>query len=473
MNRLALARGVMLVGLAVLVILGALFDAPPLKIAAGVVGAAYVLLVFGAVRWSRRAFVILAGLMSAAALLWRDDGRTLIEGALISAGFILAFFVALSTLRTAAGGSASIRRCGLFLATRTPAKRYLALAAGGHLFSLVLNYGSISLLGTIVEQAEIGPDGRILNAVRLRRMLLAIQHGFATTLCWSPLSFSMVVGATLVAGGSWGGAVGYGFVTGVLLLAFGWGLDVAFKPPRPHNAPPPPDPVGSLAALRPLVLLLLAIVLGTAAFCLSTGLPVIVAVTAVVPVVSVAWIAVQTANPTASAVRPSAAAVAAEVVRRCGDFLAREMDGYRGEMVLLYMAGFIGKLGAGLAEPLVAAHLFDLSAMPAWSVLAALACGIPLLGQAGMHPILAASLLVPLLPTPAALGLPPGVVVTAMAFGWSLAAVSSPFTATVLLVGVLGRVPATTVGLRWNGAFLAAASVLGVLWLLLLAALAG
>ncbi len=471
MNRFALTRGVMLVVLTVLVILGALVDAASVKILAGAVGAAYVVMVFPLVRWSRRAFVILAAGMSGAALLWRADGTALVADALISAGFILAFFVALSTLRTAAGSSASIRHCGLYLATRTPAKRYVALAAGGHLFSLVLNYGSISLLGTIVEQAETGPDGKILNAVRLRRMLLAIQRGFASTLCWSPLSFSMAVGSTLVAGGSWGGTVGYGLPTAVLLILLGWGLDAAFKPPRPPNAPPPPAPVGSVAALKPLAVLLVAIVFGTAAFCAVTGLAVIVAVTAVVPTVSVAWIAVQTLSPPAPAPRPAAGAAAAEVARRCGDFLAREVDSYRGEMVLLYMAGFIGKLGAGLAEPLVSAHVIDLSAMPAWAVLAVLACGMPVLGQVGMHPILAASLLVPLLPAPEAVGLPPGVVVTAMAFGWSLSAVSSPFTATVLLIGVFGRVSALAVGLRWNGLFLAVAAAVGVAWLLALAAL--
>ncbi len=462
----------MLVLATVLVIVGALTGAQGFKVAAGALGALYVVLVFFKVRWSRRAFVIVAGGLSAAALLWRDDGVALVQSAFVSAGFILAFFVALSTLRTAAGSSAAIRRCGLYLATRTPAKRYLALALGGHLFSLVLNYGSISLLGTIVEQAETGPDGKFLNVVRLRRMLLAIQRGFATTLCWSPLSFSMAVGSTLVPGSSWGATAGYGMLTAFLATLLGWGLDVAFKPPRPPNAPPPPEPVGSLRSLRPLVLLLVAIVLGTAAFCTLTGLPVIVAVTAVVPSVSVAWMAAQVASPE-GAPGPGAAAVVAEVGRRCGDFLAREVDSYRGEMVLLYMAGFIGKLGAGLAEPLVSAHFVDLSGMPAWSVLAVLICGMPLLGQAGMHPILAASLLVPLMPSPEVLGVAPGLVMLALAFGWSISAVSSPFTATVLLIGVFGRVSALTVGLRWNGLYIVAACSFGVLWLLLLDRIVG
>lgn len=463
----------MLVAATLCVIVGALTGALWLKVLAGALGGLYVLLVFPKVRWSRRAFVIVAVALVAAALLWRDDGVELVESALVSAGFILAFFVALSTLRTAAGSSASIRQCGLYLATRTPAKRYLALTMGGHLFSLVLNYGSISLLGTIVEQAETGPDGKFLNAVRLRRMLLAIQRGFATTLCWSPLSFSMAVGSTLVPGSSWGGTAGYGMVTAFLATMLGWGLDVAFKPPRPPNAPPPPAPVGSLMSLRPLVMLLFAIVLGTAAFCTLTGLPVIVAVTAVVPSVSVAWMAAQVATPEPGLPRPAARVVAAEVGRRCGDFLAREVDSYRGEMVLLYMAGFIGKLGAGLAEPLVSAHLLDLSAMPAWAVLAVLVCGMPLLGQAGMHPILAASLLVPLMPSPEALGIAPALVMLAVAFGWSISAVSSPFTATVLLIGVFGRVSALTVGLKWNGLYILAACAFGVAWLVLLDVLLG
>ena len=118
----------------------------------------------------------------------------------------------------------------------------------------------VSLLGTLVEQAETGPDGKPLNAVRLRRMLLAIQRGFASTLCWSPLAFSMAVGSTLVPGGSWGGAAGYGIASAVMLTLLGWGVDALFKPPRPPNAPPPPDPVGSFRSLLPLLILLFAIV---------------------------------------------------------------------------------------------------------------------------------------------------------------------------------------------------------------------
>lgn len=461
----------MLIALTVLLIAAEAIGAPSLKVWAGALGVGFLACVLREVRWSRRAFVVVGIAVSAFALVCRDDGWAHVADALAAGAFVIGFFVALSTLRTAAGSSASIRRCGLYLATRTPAKRYLALAMGGHLFSLVLNYGSISLLGALVEQAETDAEGRIRNVVRMRRMLMAIQRGFVSTLCWSPLAFSMAVGTTVIAGSSWEGTVGYGLVTSVVLTAVGWFVDAAFKPPRPVGAPPPPPPVGDLKSLIPLFALLLSIVVCVGAGVVLTGLRITMVVMAVVPLISIAWVAVQTAWPEEAEKRvPS---VAAEVGRRCLDYLGRELDTYKSETVLLFMAGYIGKLGGALAAPLVTGHLVDFSTVPAWAVLVGLVCGLPFLGQIGMHPILAVSMIGPLLPDPAALGLSPDIVLVAMTIGWAFSGATSPFTATVLLVALFGRVSATTVGLRWNGMFLLLGCIVGSAWALLLAAWAG
>ncbi len=461
----------MLIALTVLVIAAEARGEPVLKAWAGGLGVAYLVCVVREVRWSRRAFVGIGAALSVFAVAAKPGGAAMVADALAAGGFVIAFFVALSALRAAAATSASIRRCGEYLATRTPGKRYLALALGGHLFSLVLNYGSISLLGTLVEQAETEADGRPRNAVKVRRMLLAIQRGFAATLCWSPLSFSMAIGPAVIAGSSWGGVAGYGIVTALLVILMGWGLDSAFKPPRPVGAPPPSLPVGSLRSLVPLLALLATIVAGVGALMAVSGLRVVIAVMAMVPLISLAWIAAQTAWPENPDSRvPS---VFAELARRVRDYLGRELEGYKSEMVLLYMAGFIGKIGGDLAHPLVTTHLLDLSAVPGWAFLVALVCGLPALGMLGMHPILTASLIGPLLPDPAAVGLSPDIMLLTMAFGWGLTAVTSPFTATVLLIALFGRVSALTVGLRWNGLFLAAGCMLGVVWSLFLATLTG
>ena len=428
----------MLIALTVLLIAAEAMGHPSFKIWAGLLGVAYLACVVAQVRWSRRAFVGIGIVLSAFALATRDDGWVLLGQTLAAGGFVIGFFIALSTLRAAAGSSGSIRRCGLFLATRTPGKRYLALAAGGHLFSLVLNYGLISLLGTLVEQAEIGPDGMMRNHVRLHRMLMAIQRGF---------------------------------VSALVIRGVGWFVDTAFKPPRPVGAPPPPPPVGSLKSLIPLLLLLLAIMVCVGTGVALTGLRITMVVMAVVPLVSIAWVAVQTAFSETPGER--APSVVSEVGCHCLDYLERELDTYKSEMVLLYMAGFIGKLGGALAAPLVTTHLVDFSVVPGWAVLVGLVCGLPFLGQIGMHPILAVSLLGPLLPDPTAIGLSPNIVLLVMTIGWAFSGATSPFTATVLLVALFGRVSATTVGLRWNGMFLLFGCIVGSIWALFLAALAG
>ncbi len=467
----ALSRGGMLVALTVLFILAEAVGPPYLKTWAGAIGALYLLCIIRDVRWSRRAFVAIGLGLSVFAMLSRDDGWALVAEALAAGGFVIGFFVALTSLRTAAGSSASIRRCGEYLATRTPGKRYLALTLGGHLFSLVLNYGSISLLGTLVEQAETGPDGKQRNVVRLRRMLMAIQRGFVTTLCWSPLAFSMAVGTSVIAGSSWEGTVGYGLISALLLGLVGWGVDTMFKPPRLPNAPPPPTPTGTIITVGPLLLLLLCIVLAVGATQMLSGLRTSIVVMAVVPVVSIAWIAIQTVLSDSPEARPSL--VLGEVGHRCLDYLIRELDTYKSEMVLLYMAGYIGKLGGALAVPLITALHLDFSIIPAWVILVGIVCGLPLLGQIGMHPILAVSLIGPLLPNAAVMGVSPDIVLAAVTIGWAFSGATSPFTATVLLVALFGKVSAITVGLRWNAWFLGLGCLVGSLWVLTLAMMTG
>jgi len=469
LNLRALANGSMMVTLTVLFIFAEAFGPASLKVWAGIVGAVYMLSVARDVRWSRRAFVAIGLALSVFAVASREDGWALVGQALSAGGFVIGFFIALTTLRTAAASSPSIRRCGEYLSTRTPGLRYLALTTGGHLFSLVLNYGSISLLGTLVEQAENGPDGKPRNAVRMRRMLMAIQRGFVTTLCWSPLAFSMAVGTVVITGSTWEGTVGYGLLSALLLSLVGWGVDTVFKPPRPANAPPPPTPLGSIKAVLPLLLLLLCIVVAVGAMRWLSGLRISVAVMAVVPLVSVLWIALQTAMPEPPKTR--VASVPREVGRRCLDYLVRELDNYKSEMVLLYMAGFIGKLGGALALPLVTGQHLDFSTIPTWAILSGIVCGLPLLGQIGMHPILAVSLIGPLLPDPSLMGISPNILLMAICIGWSFSGATSPFTATVLLVAYFGKVSAATVGLRWNAWYWGLGALVGSLWVVALARL--
>ena len=110
-------------------------------------------------------------------------------------------------------------------------------------------------------------------------MLVAIQRGFAATLCWSPLGFSMALSTKLVAGANWNHVVLPCLGSAALLLLGGWALDTIFKP-RLANPPPPRAPeTGSwLVHLRPLLLLLAVVGTGVAILHALTGVEVVGAV---------------------------------------------------------------------------------------------------------------------------------------------------------------------------------------------------
>ena len=70
-----------------------------------------------------------------------------------------------------------------------------------------------------------------------------------------------------------------------------------------------------------------------------------------------------------------------------------------------------------------------------------------------MNPILAVTLIAPLVPPAADLGVSSTALVVAITSGWALSGASSPFTATTLLIGSFAGISATRVGLVWNGAY--------------------
>lgn len=396
------------------------------------------------VRRSRLIFVGVALLLAGWAAATREDGPAALLRAAQLGATIIALFTALSALRNAAMTSSAILGCGRFLARQRPGLRYVALTAGGHLFSLILLYGSISLLGSLAAESTADEPDAAVRAQRTRRMMIAIQRGFAATLCWSPLGFSMVITATIVPGASWTAAALPCIVSAIVMLVTGWGLDAIYKPPAIARAPVAETGRWS-EQLRPLLVLLGTVIAGVAALHVLTGVEVIGAVMLFVPLVALVWIRLQPPPPGLSP--------GAHARQRAARFVVAELPSYSNEILLLFMAGFIGSVGSFLLAPLAVDHGPDLTATPPWLIVAAMVWIIPITGQLGMNPILAVSLLVPILPAPAAMGIPPTALVAAITGGWALAGTTSPYTASVLLAAKLGGVSAMRAGLGWNGIY--------------------
>jgi len=413
------------------------------------------------VRWSRRVFLLIGVTLFLIAITTRPDWLELTKAAFRTGCFIAAFFTALATVRSAASTSPAIQKCGWFLAEQPPGRRYLALTLGGHIFGLQLNYGAIMLLGSLAEMSARREPDEEIRRHRIRRMLLAIQRGFISTLAWSPLGFAMAITTTIVPGATWADAVGLCLVNSAILAGLGYALDTIFKPRLSKPAPPRGKPEGSWALLKPLLALLGILVASVGALQLATGVRVVGVVMVVVPVIAFSWIAVQGWN----------AKDGVSVARRVGDrfvsFVTVELPKSGSELVLLVMAGFIGTMGAKLSAPVVTELGLDLSAAPAWTILLGMFWLILVSGQIGMNPILAVSLVAPLLPAPEVLGISPSVMVMAITSGWALTGATSPYTASTLMVAGFGGVSALRVGLGWNGLYGLTCGITLCLWILL------
>jgi len=411
------------------------------------------------VDWSRRIFVVIGLGLLVVALLTRPDWLEIIEAGLKSGAFIAAFFTASASLRNASATSPSIAESGRFLANQPPGRRYAALTAGGHLFGIILLYGAIALLGGLAETSARRETNAQIRRIRIRRMLLAIQRGFTSTLCWSPLTFSMAISTTLIPGASWADAAGFGLVGALIMAGMGWALDTIFKP-RLSTPRPRVKPSGSWLSLVPMLLLLLILLSVVGGVSMATGLRAVAVVLVVVPLLAGAWVGLQH-------VRDAPFRHVKERVVGYGD----DLFGYQSELVLLVMAGFIGTLGAQLLLPLVAGSSVNFLALPSWLLLVAIVWVIPLAGLLGMNPILSVSLMAPLLPNAEALGIAPTAIIVAITSGWALTGASSPYTATTLLVGSIGHVTAWRVGLFWNGLYTLFSGMMLSVWVALVALL--
>ncbi|SLN26556.1 hypothetical protein PEL8287_01233 [Roseovarius litorisediminis] len=457
-NRVDLMTGMLLVAITCLVIFHEWHIAAWMAPAKPVLVLLLVATLAAQVRVSRKAFVAVALGLTVALACSAPGWRVVTLDGLRSAAFIAAFFSALSTLRNVAQTSAAVQAAGGFLSGQRPGRRYAALTVGGQGFALLLNYGAIQLLGALaLANAETEPDAEV-RGHRIRRMLLAIQRAFVSTLPWSPLSFAMAISVSVVPGTSWAQAMVPGLVSSALLAGIGWGLDTAFKP-RLSVTPRRQEPEGSWALMLPLLALLGVLVISVISLSAITDVRIVGLVVVIVPVIALVWMLIQ--HWTQAPVR--------SVAWRFGDYVTKELPGYREELTLLMMAGYIGTVGSALLGPLMQRAGLDLAVFPPWLLLVSFVWLIPLAGQLGMNPILAVTLLAPLIPGAESLGVTPTAIVVALTSGWALSGTSSPFTATTLLIGSFGGISALRVGWAWNGVYTMLCGIMLSLWVVIYA----
>lgn len=143
--------------------------------------------------------------------------------------FLATLIAMLGTLRSAAVFAPEVARAGIFLTNQPASRRYLALASGGHLFGVLINFGGLALLLDLAARSmssqatrDLPPD---VQEARRRRMTIATIRGFGLISLWSPFGFATNAILITLPGISYWQFGPLGFAMSFLFLGVGWAFD--------------------------------------------------------------------------------------------------------------------------------------------------------------------------------------------------------------------------------------------------------
>jgi hypothetical protein len=367
-----------------------------------------------------------------------------------------AFFFALTTLRDAAETSPLVRRCGRHLVAQPPGRRYAALTGGGHVFGIILSYGAIELLAAMVMRAntlEAAGGSPAVQALRARRMLMAIYRGFCVMNCWNPINLMTAVVSTAVPAAPMRLLLPIAFVVSLGMAALGWLEDRLSAARAATRAAARPQSTERWTIHLRIVALVGSVMALAELGSVGLGISLVTCVTLVVPLVGIGWVAVQSRPLVAR----SRIGFAAPLRRRISRFLQR-VPSFRSEATVLAGSGFMGvafggALPASGLAPLIA-HLPPLAVPLLVPVL------LIVTGQIGLNPVAMVALLGAAMPDPTSFGVPPAVLAFACMLGWGLGVGMTPMSASAITTARWAGVSPWTVSTAWNTAYTMSALLL-------------
>ena len=425
--------------------------------AAGIVALLlYLMTLKGQLTRMAKGLLCAAGVLTLLAL-WRSPtpGQLLFEASGRFA-FFATFIVALSMLRLPAYRSRLVRHCGQSMLLQPPSRRYPILSLGSALFGIILNIGVLNLFAAMIEKSNTlsAAQGRAwVREARQRRMMLALLRGFSLAPLISPMGIGVAVVLSSLPQVTWPQLAPYILGAAALIFMAGWAVDYFTGPHPPANKTYVTPSLRPLAQFSVLLIGIVALVFSIA-WLLELRLPIAALLGA--PTGALLWLAWQRRRLGYGGLPAAITAVHRQ--------LPWLLSPSANEIVVLGAAGYLGHVCVGLVDtqqlaPLLAVldPLGTLNAVLAMLMVVGLA-------QIGVNPIVTVTLLVGLLPTMGIEGLTPELIGASLMVGWALALMSSPMTASMLILSRFTGVPATRIGYRWNGRFLIAAIPLLALW---------
>ncbi|MEP1214176.1 MAG: hypothetical protein ABJM11_15440 [Marinobacter sp.] len=426
----------------------------------GLAGAS--LLLFVVLQWpgislTYRIFSVIAPAL--AATLWligKIEGEAITTG-VDRAAFFTFFLTSLAVLRESAKSSSLVRKCGKVLVNQPPARRYMLMAFGSHLFSVMLNIGALNVLGTMVRRAirpTADPEAQRIAAIRSRRMLTATLRGFCGVPLWAPTSVTMLLVLSGIPQLSWEQYAPLGLVWTLLFILWGGALDW-FAYPRPRTRT---TNGGNLTQLIPLVGLVALI--PSLAYSLSrlTGLDLFPTLLMCAPVIGLVWIWQQYSG------RPTDVK-AGLLIRRMRHSFPQTFTNQRNEVVLFTSSGFIGVILIPLIDPVAASTLLTQANVSNAALMMGISLVMVIFAFIGVNAIITVTLMLGALQQIPDLNISPLVQASVISITWAVFAGASPFTASLRFISSFSGISPLRFGVLWNGWF--SVSTLAIMYLTL------
>lgn len=391
--------------------------------------AGFVLLALARASGHIRALSLVVFAASAALAAWGSVPAALAHGFERSQIFG-AFLPSVLLLRATAEASPRLERMRHGLGSLDAAASQNWTLYGSHALGAVLSVGAMSIVAPVVARGAAPAERRRLAATSAR--------GVGTAVTWSPFFVAIAFTSQLVPRAPVWEVMSVGAGLGAIGLALSQALFTPQLDARGFRA--------SVAELRPLLApmaIIVAAVVSASALLHLNGLQ---AVTLVVPLFCAAYLATLGAD------------AALATLRRTFASFARLAD----EMLIVVSATML----AAVVSALPAVRAMGASMTPGlisgFPLLAALVFALVALGLAGLHPMIGAGILLPVLAS-GPFGITPVVLVSGAVFAWALSASISMWTLPVVAASIHFGVPVRELMTRRSllyGLLYAAAGVL-------------
>ncbi|MEO1293557.1 MAG: hypothetical protein AAFV62_12125, partial [Pseudomonadota bacterium] len=362
------------------------------------------------------------------------------------AAFFTSFILLMTLLREAAETSRAVRDVGAQLTHQPAGRRYIATGLGGHFLGVLLNFGAVSLLASLIQQGlradpkETKADRR-RYAIRQQRQISALVRGFSWMIVWAPTTITQAVLLAALPDIRIERLILLGFALTALVFLVGWIEDRVRWHRIMRTARPVVPQTAPLSSWRDLGIVCAVLIGGTLAVQTLFSVPTTRALMVAAPLLLVGWVVAQRG--------------ARDGQRRLAEIARYAVPKNARDSIGLGAAGFIGVAAAALAPSDAIVEWFHPEQLPPVLFLLALPVTVILAGQIALSPIMTVAFLgavvtdLPLQPAS------PELVGVALAVGWALTMTASPNATGTIAVSNMTGLPPVTLTWQWNLVFTA------------------